>query len=105
MFTNPIQKTRNTKLCIINIVKTTGDTRNWGSPWNIFLEPAKLKKKGDVLTEKTFIVNGELIEADVEKFVREKLGLPAKEMKDTKMASKTVEACEPEKKVEAFKKP
>src|SRR3982751_2322309 len=29
----------------------TGDTRRWGSPWNIFLEPSKLKKTGDVLTE------------------------------------------------------
>ncbi len=85
--------------------KTTGDTRSWGSPWNIFLEPANLKEKGDVLTEKTFVVNGELIETDVEKFVREKLGLPAEEMKDGKMASKSVEACEPEKKVETFKKP
>ena len=85
--------------------KTTGDARNWGSPWNIFLEPANLKQKGDVLTEKTFIVNGELIETDVEKFVREKLGLPAEEIKDNKTTSKTVEACEPEKKIEAFKKP
>ncbi len=85
--------------------KTTGDTRNWGSPWNIFLEPANLKKKGDVLTEKTFVVNGELIEADVEKFVREKLGLPAEEIKNNATASKTVEACETEKKIEVFKKP
>lgn len=58
--------------------KTTGDARNWGSPWNIFLEPAKFNKKGDVLTEMAWIVNGELIEADVEKFVRERLGLDAK---------------------------
>ncbi|CAN5392612.1 hypothetical protein BH20ACI1_BH20ACI1_28970 [soil metagenome] len=85
--------------------KTTGDTRSWGSPWNIFLEPANLKKKGDVLTEKTYIVNGELIETDVEKFVREKLGLPAEEMKDNKIAVKSIEACESEKKVEVFKKP
>ncbi len=83
----------------------TGDTRGWGSPWNIFLEPAKLSKKGDVLTEKTYIVNGELIEPDVEKFVREKLGMPAEEMKDVKATSKTVEVCEPEKKMESFKKP
>src|SRR5882672_9146005 len=27
----------------------TGDTRNWGSPWNIFLEPAKVAPTGDVL--------------------------------------------------------
>jgi thiol-disulfide isomerase/thioredoxin len=56
--------------------KTTGDTRNWGSPWNIFLEPAKFNKKGDVLMEKAWVVNGELIETDVEKFIREHLGLP-----------------------------
>ena len=85
--------------------KATGDTRNWGSPWNIFLEPSKLKQKGDVLTEKTFVVNGELIEADAEKFVREKLGLPAEEVKTEKTASKTIEACEPEKKTAAFVKP
>ena len=40
-----------------------GDTRSWGSPWNIFLQPALLEKKGDVLVQKAFIVNGELIEA------------------------------------------
>jgi thiol-disulfide isomerase/thioredoxin len=58
--------------------KTTGDTRNWGSPWNIFLEPAKFNKKGDVLMEKAWVVNGELIEAEVEKFIRERLGLSDK---------------------------
>src|SRR6266511_1493834 len=29
--------------------QATGDTRKWGSPWNIFLEPATLAKTGDVL--------------------------------------------------------
>ena len=47
----------------------TGDTRKWGSPWNIFLEPEKLTKEGDLLTEKAWVVNGELIEADVDKFI------------------------------------
>src|SRR5580765_8869557 len=51
----------------------TGDTRKWGSPWNIFLEPASLNKKGDVLIEKAWVVNGELIEADVDKFIGERL--------------------------------
>jgi thiol-disulfide isomerase/thioredoxin len=51
----------------------TGDTRKWGSPWNIFLEPASLLKTGDVLTEKAWVVNGELIEADVDKFIAEHL--------------------------------
>jgi thiol-disulfide isomerase/thioredoxin len=51
----------------------TGDTRNWGSPWNIFLEPEKLTKEGDVLTEKAWVVNGELIEEEVDKFISEHL--------------------------------
>ena len=51
----------------------TGDTRRWGSPWNIFLEPASLAKTGDVLTEKAWVVNGELIEEDVDKFIAERL--------------------------------
>ena len=52
----------------------TGDKRNWGSPWNIFLEPEKVNAKGDVLTEKAFVVNGELIEDEVDKFIASKLG-------------------------------
>ena len=58
--------------------QATGDTRKWGSPWNIFLEPARLTKKGDVLAEKAWVVNGELVEEEVEKFIREHLGLSAK---------------------------
>ena len=53
--------------------QATGDTRKWGSPWNIFLEPATLAKTGDVLTEKAWVVNGELIEADVDKFIADHL--------------------------------
>jgi thiol-disulfide isomerase/thioredoxin len=52
-----------------------GDARRWGSPFNVFLEPAKLTKSGEVLTEKAWVVGGELIEKDAEQFVREKLGL------------------------------
>lgn len=55
--------------------QAAGDERNWGSPFNVFLEPAKLAKEGDVLTEKTWVVGGELVEADVEKFIRQRLGL------------------------------
>ena len=51
----------------------TGDKRKWGSPWNIFLEPSKLAKEGDVLTEKAWVVNGELIEEDVDKFIAGRL--------------------------------
>ncbi len=55
----------------------TGDTRNWGSPWNIFLEPAKVNDKGDVLTEKAWVVNGELIEEEVDKFIASKVQAPS----------------------------
>ena len=51
----------------------TGDTRKWGSPWNIFLDPAKVNASGDVLTEKAWVVNGELIEDEVDKFIADKL--------------------------------
>lgn len=52
-----------------------GDVRNWGSPWNLFLETDKIKKDGDTLVSKAFVVNGEIIEAEVETFIRKKLGL------------------------------
>jgi thiol-disulfide isomerase/thioredoxin len=55
----------------------TGDTRKWGSPWNIFLEPVKCTSTGDVLTEKAWVVNGELIEADVDKFIHDRLAANA----------------------------
>jgi thiol-disulfide isomerase/thioredoxin len=75
--------------------KTTGDTRNWGSPWSIFLVPSSLSKKGDVLTEKTFVVNGELMEAETEAFIREKLGLPKEETKAQVSVNKSSESCDP----------
>jgi thiol-disulfide isomerase/thioredoxin len=53
----------------------TGDKRRWGSPWHIFLEPSKLSKEGDVLTEKAWVVNGELIEEEVDKFIGERLNV------------------------------
>lgn len=53
--------------------QAAGDKRNWGSPFNVFLEPAKLQKKGDKLTEKAWIVSGELIEKDADAFIRERL--------------------------------
>ena len=52
----------------------TGDKRNWGSPWNIFLEPDKVTPTGDLLVEKAWVVNGELIEEEVDKFIASKVG-------------------------------
>lgn len=71
----------------------TGDTRRWGSPWNIFLEPSKLQKKGDLLTETAWVVNGELIEADVEKFIRERLGLDTKTQHNALNLNQTITPC------------
>jgi len=51
----------------------TGDTRKWGSPLNVFLDPAKCNSSGDLLTEKAWVVNGELIEADADKFIHDRL--------------------------------
>jgi peroxiredoxin len=61
--------------------RAAGDTRNWGSPWNIFIEPNKLEKKGDFLLSKASVVNGELIEAEAEAYIRQKLGLTAEDKK------------------------
>ncbi len=66
--------------------QAVGDQRKWGSPWNLFLEPKEMNKKGDVLGKKFSVVTGEMIEAEVEAFIREKLGLP----KETKPAAQTV---------------
>ncbi len=55
--------------------RLTGDFRTYGSPYNVFLDPAKLTREGEVLIDKTWVVNGELIEAEAEKFIRERLGL------------------------------
>jgi thiol-disulfide isomerase/thioredoxin len=55
--------------------KACDDGRNWGSPFNVFLEPAKLAPEGEVLAEKVWVVGGELVEEEVERFVRERLGL------------------------------
>ncbi len=55
--------------------QASGDMRRWGSPFNVFLEPARLNPAGEVLTEKAWVVGGELIEKDVERFIRGRLGL------------------------------
>ncbi|MEJ7713797.1 MAG: redoxin family protein [Pyrinomonadaceae bacterium] len=53
--------------------QATGDQRRWGSPYNVFLDPAAAAKDGEVLLQKAWVVNGELIEEEAEKFVRERL--------------------------------
>jgi thiol-disulfide isomerase/thioredoxin len=77
--------------------RATGDARNWGSPWYIFLQPALFEKKGDTLTKKASVINGEMIEAEGEKLIREKLGLPADGSKSTVSANGKIEVCDPDK--------
>lgn len=76
---------------------STGDTRNWGSPWYILLEPERLEKNGDVLVKKTHVINGEMIEAEGEKFIRAKLGLTPGDTKRSVAEKGKVEVCDPEK--------
>jgi thiol-disulfide isomerase/thioredoxin len=76
--------------------KSTGDNRNWGSPWYILMQPSMMEKKGDVLVKKAHIINGEMIEAEGERFIRQKLGLPVADIKDAGKAAK-VEVCDPNK--------
>lgn len=83
----------------------TGDFRGWGSPWYILLEPAKFEKKGDTLVERSNVINGEMIEAEGEKFIREKLGLPAVDPKSAIADQGKIEVCDPEKPATALKKP
>jgi len=72
----------------------TGDARKWGSPYNIFLLPSKLKQDSDVLTEKAWVTNGELVEADAEEFIRKQLGL--KKAKDAEKKEKSDEKTSPQ---------
>lgn len=76
--------------------RVTGDNRKWGSPWYIFLTPAAFEKKGDLLVKKSHVINGEMIEAEGEKYIREKLGLPKEELKVSTIDNK-IEVCDPAK--------
>jgi thiol-disulfide isomerase/thioredoxin len=54
-----------------------GDTRKWGTPFNVFLDASSLNPRGDTLAPKVWTASGELIPADAERFIRERLGLPS----------------------------
>ena len=83
--------------------RLVGDTRNWGSPWYIFLEVSKLERSGEFITKKAPVVNGELVRPDAEKFIREKLGLRPEAVGLS--ATRDIEVCEPEKKSTALVDP
>jgi hypothetical protein len=68
------------------------------------LEQGRIEKKGDTLTKKTHVINGEMIATEGEAFIREELGLPAEEAKTAKVGE--IEACDPaDKKTADLKKP
>lgn len=84
--------------------RSTGDNRNWGSPYYVFIDPARVEKKGDLLLARTYVIDGEMIETEGETFIRQKLGLAPLDTKLTSANQKDSEVCEPAKPVE-FKKP
>jgi len=55
-----------------------------------------MTKSGDLLVSHTNIINGEMIEQDGEKFIREKLGLPAEVSKLVSDKKKAAEVCDPQ---------
>lgn len=85
--------------------KDAGDKRGWGTPWNIFLIPENLESDGETLTKKAFISNGVLVESEAENFIREKLGLPAENIKAETSKNKSIEVCDPDKRILELKKP
>jgi len=84
--------------------KSVGDTRNWGWPWYVFLEVSKLQPNGPVIAKRAPIVNGELIQPDAEKFIREKLGLRASSDLSASSGNAT-EVCDPAKPSTSLVKP
>jgi hypothetical protein len=56
------------------------------------------------MTKKAPVVNGELIQRDAEKFIREKLGLKPEATAGLTKGGE-IEACEPDKKAAVLEKP
>ncbi|MDM7924117.1 MAG: TlpA disulfide reductase family protein [Pyrinomonadaceae bacterium] len=81
-----------------------GDTRRWGTPWYVFLEPGQIAANGDTLATKMNVANGELIPDKAESFIRQKLGLGENKTAAVSSAA-AIEACEAEKKSAALIKP
>jgi thiol-disulfide isomerase/thioredoxin len=72
-----------------------GDTRKWGSPFNVFVLSGNVLNDGDALAKKLHISAGELIETEAEAFIREKLGLSAEEKQAQSSSKKSDEICDP----------
>ena len=80
-----------------NYRTATGDTRKWGSPYYVFLETSSIRKKGELLVDRTNVINGEIIAVDGEKFIRQKLGLPAEASANAVVKKTDTEVCDPAK--------
>lgn len=76
-----------------------GDRRKWGTPFYIFLDGKAPEPTGSIQAVTAPVVPGELIKEDAEKYIRERLGLPAEK------TAAELEACEPEKKTAVLVKP
>jgi hypothetical protein len=84
--------------------REAGDTRRWGSPWYVFLEPKSLEPEGQiVISKKPMVVNGELKRDEVEKYIRQRLGLDGVAAGTISARSKDIEVCEPDKKTAVLK--
>ncbi|MGH9948928.1 MAG: TlpA family protein disulfide reductase [Pyrinomonadaceae bacterium] len=86
--------------------REAGDIRKWGSPWYVFLDASTLEPEGQiVMSKKPQVVNGELKRDEVEKYIRQKLGLEESATGSVSIKSKEIEVCEPDTKTIEFKKP
>jgi thiol-disulfide isomerase/thioredoxin len=83
--------------------RSTGDTREWGSPYYVFIDPRSVSKNGEVLLTRTSVINGEMIEAEGERFIRQKLRLPPQESKLISKSKKDPGVCDPNKPSELIK--
>lgn len=84
--------------------RSVGDNRNWGTPWYVLFSPNDLEKAGDVLLKKANVINGEIVLAEVENYIRGKLGIKAAGQA-VSAAEKTIEPCDESKKVPELRKP
>ena len=63
-----------------------------------------MEKKGDVLTKKTFVINGEMIETEGEVFIRKQLKLPLLDAPKVTQVSQ-IESCDPNPRPTELKRP
>jgi hypothetical protein len=71
----------------------------------VLLDPATLEPSGEFLTKSTTVVNGELMKADAEKYIREKLGLPAATANASVGKAGSTEICDTDSKTSSLVKP